>query len=183
MNDLQDFDFVCGLLDKFCADTRVRSVLKKIGSHDLTGWEKWIQVEFAIFLHDHDDVADFCREYEYQLDQRKANRAKAYADFSFRKKGMSKDVKIILEFKANRKLRACIDGMVADWNKIECVRASDDDIRSFWVVGFHGLDGCKPEEILKSVSQMVAEKMSIKLFKNRLKTTAIGKTGFAVTLF
>lgn len=183
MSDLQDFSFVCGLLDEFCTSTRVRSALKKIGSHDLTGWEKWIQIEFAIFLHDHNHVADFRREHGYSLDQRKAKRSKAYADFSFRKKRTNKNVKILLEFKANRKLRACIDGMIADWDKILCVRTNDDNIRSFWVVGFHGIDGCEPEEIEHSVFEMVKKKTSVTLFKNRLKTIVIGRTGYAVTLF
>ncbi|MBU4178233.1 MAG: hypothetical protein KKG98_09235 [Proteobacteria bacterium] len=188
MSDKKEFADICYLLHEFCSDTKFgsfRSKLKKIGELELKGWEKWLQIEFSMFLHAHTDIVfdTGSREYCYILDQRKANKCKAYADFSFRKKNSSKDLRIVLEFKANPRQTSCVQGMIADCEKIWSVRGSDDDMRSFWVVGFHKFDGKSAEELKENALRLVNEKHEQEVRKSMLECMLIGRSGYALTVF
>jgi hypothetical protein len=170
-------------MSEFCTEQRIRSALLAIKESSLRGWEKWIQIEFSLFLKQHADIDDWEKEYQYLLDGRKNECIKAFVDFSFRKKNTNRDLRIALEFKAIDRLTTCIDEMVKDWEKINCVRKSDDDMRSFWVVGFHQTGEMAPEKIEEVVLERLDTKHSCQLYRNRLKTVLVGESGFAFTVF
>lgn len=188
MSDQKEFADICKWLLEFCSDTAQRSFrskLKNIGELKLKGWEKWLQIEFSMFLHAHPTIVfdNGSREYCYELDQRMANRCKAYADFAFRKKKSSKDLRIVLEFKAHPSQTSCVRGMIADCEKIWSVRGSDDDMRSFWVVGFHESAGKSVEELKEKALELVNEKHEQEIRKSMLECMLVGKTGYALTIF
>ena len=170
-------------MEEFCTNSRVRNTLKTISQSKLTGWEKWLQIEFLMFLQKHPEICDPKNEQLYYLDGRKSDQKKAYADFSFRKKFSEKSSRVVLEFKANNRLSTCIDGMINDWIKICCVRQSEDNMRSFWVVGFHRIENKEIGQIEKIIKKLVEERSKWKIGQNLIKTIPVSNSGYAVTLF
>ena len=54
-----DFDFTCNLMGEFFSQRRVQRTLNLIEEYGLTGWEKWWQIELAIFVADHPEIAEW----------------------------------------------------------------------------------------------------------------------------
>ena len=70
MSDKQDFEFMTRLADEFFREKHVGKMLKTFSEAHMTGWEKWLQIEFAAFLSVHENVTYWWRESRYQIDQR-----------------------------------------------------------------------------------------------------------------
>jgi hypothetical protein len=136
-----DFEFTWGVLAGFFSQQRIQRTLAAIDGTDVTGWEKWWQVELALYLSDHDDVADWNMEERFYTDLRRSVEKDCIAvDLSFRRKKCSKDAWIFLELKQDPDCKRCIDNMLRDAVKVANSHSRSHEgaaIRSFFVAGIY----------------------------------------------
>jgi len=88
------------LLEEFLGKKHVKETLILIGKKNITGCEKWFQIELMKFLYDHQYITDngIGKEEYFLLDQRKdKNRKGIRLDISFRPK--NKQYYIAIELK------------------------------------------------------------------------------------
>ncbi len=108
-----DFQFIKDLAVDFFGQQHISERLNLIESNKLTGWEIWLQVEFAMFLETQLLVDEWIREFQYSMDRRISKNQKFMAiDFLIRKKHARLDQYIALEIKQNLSAASCI-GFVA----------------------------------------------------------------------
>lgn len=136
-----DFWFTVDLLAQFFSRKRIQATLAGIWDTGVTGWEKWWQIEFAMFLSEHDDIAEWNMEEEFHTDLRTGT-AKDYMaiDICFRRKGFAANHYIFLELKQDEDWKRCIGNMLNDAEKFSASKVRSIDgkqVRSFWLVGVH----------------------------------------------
>ncbi len=56
-----DFKFITDLVTKFFNQAHIIRRMNLIHSNDITGWEIWLQVEFAMFIEDQIEVDQWLR--------------------------------------------------------------------------------------------------------------------------
>lgn len=177
----KDFEFVKELVDEFFNQTNIIVRLKLISQKEITGWEIWLQVEFAIFLDEHSNIARWDREYTYSVDGRKnKNRSLIAVDFTFRKKNSSTYRYIALEMKQNKSASSCIRAMMNDIHKLLSIKRSVDDIRSIWNLGVHLYE--EPDVIYEKVRKH-ERYFKLRLIDNCIASDRIKDTHFSYTLF
>lgn len=174
-----DFHRVSELIQKFCDSNHLQQVLGDLDSKKkVSGWEGWLQLEFAHFLHGRADIEDWRREARYRLNKQKSKkRSRAHLDFSIRWKHTDKKLRIGLELKAKYDFRTCFREMLKDWEKAEKIKKCEDNMRDFYVVGFHTMGKRSIEDIQAIISH------ETDIPKRHILCHPIGKTPFAVTLF
>ena len=137
----EDFNFTVGLLAAFFSRARVRSTLQKIYETEATGWEKWWQIELAMFLSDYEDVAEWDIEEVFLTDLRTGTAKDRMAiDVCFRRKGYAKGHFVFLELKQDRDWKRCIANMLGDAEKFAMSHKRSEsglDVRSFFLVGVY----------------------------------------------
>ncbi|KAA8996733.1 hypothetical protein FJU30_21275 [Affinibrenneria salicis] len=82
----RDFDYLTTLLSDFFSQKEIRKRLSIIDEAGITGWEVWLQIEFASFIAQQNNI--WSREEILEFDFRK--RPEKYffrPDFLLRKKG------------------------------------------------------------------------------------------------
>lgn len=132
----RDFEYIKELLNGFFDNEEIKERFGLIEKNGVTGWEIWLQIEFAHFLTKHESKPDWRREESYQYDKRKEKiKLKLRPDFLIRKKGWRKDEYMALEFKQNSQPRACLKNMLTDLEKYRKILQSHSDLRSIWTVG------------------------------------------------
>ncbi len=177
----RDFEFVNELVDAFFKKKKVRDTLKVIGNCDITGWENWFQIEFAVHLDSNEYVAEWYREESYLTDKRISKGKKRIAvDYLIRKKNHSKDSFIALELKQNINPGACINGMINDVKKISKVRGSEDNFRCLINIGIHSQ---VDEKLHKLDVQSRALRNEVKVIDGCLSIRNIRNTNYAYTVF
>ncbi|PCK33291.1 hypothetical protein CEX98_01995 [Pseudoalteromonas piscicida] len=177
----KDFKFVKELADEFFNQTHIIERLDLIGKKEITGWEIWLQIEFAIFLDEHSDIARWDREYMYSVDRRKTkNKTLIAVDFTFRKKHSSTYRYIALEMKQNKSANSCIRAMMNDIHKLFIIKRSVDDIRSIWNLGVHLY--VEPDVIYEKVRKYEKD-LKVSLVDNCIVSDRIQDTHFAYTIF
>jgi len=115
--------------------------LGAIHETEVSGWEKWWQVELALYLNDHDDVADWNMEERFFTDLRRSVEKDSIAiDLCFRRKRCSKDSMIYLELKQDADWKRCMDKLLRDALKVSDAQTRSqegDAVRSFFVAGIY----------------------------------------------
>lgn len=134
----EDMTVVKEIMDKFIAQDHISKGLKHITEIGITGWEKWWQIELAIFLDDYPKLKEWDMEHEFEVDRRKYDGDRLYVDFGFTMDGWNNDY-VFLELKQNNDYKKCIDSMFKDAEKYEILK--DKSIsgvrkRNVFVVGF-----------------------------------------------
>lgn len=144
-----DLEFIYNLISDFVDSLSVGNKLQLIESlintpekkvHD---YEKWLQIEFAMFLYQRQngDISDWGREKTYLLDRRLKSRIKhrktTTVDFWLKRKYQKLPGEIIIEFKRAKSINECVKRMINDGSLLRKINRSDNIIRSFWMVGFH----------------------------------------------
>jgi hypothetical protein len=136
-----DFEFTRDLMVAFFGRTRIQATLERIASTDVTGWEKWWQIELAMFLAEHEDIAEWDMEEEFHTDLRTgASQDFMAIDICFRRKGFAKNHFVFVELKQDRDWKRCISNMLTDAEKFGVSKTrslSGLQVRSFWLVGVH----------------------------------------------
>ncbi|QYK07880.1 hypothetical protein [Shewanella mangrovisoli] len=176
-----DFQFINELAVNFFGQKHIIERLKLIETNKLTGWEVWLQVEFAMFLETQLLVDEWFREFQYSMDKRISKNQKFMAiDFLIRKRHARLEQFIALEIKQNLSAASCIAGMMKDVCKISQVKRSEDDIRTMWSLGVHPF---LPHIQLEALVNQYAKNYGVKLVSGCISTTPISKTKFAFTVF
>ena len=136
----RDFDFTVKLFDNFFKKKKIQKKFKKFTElknlHDIeiTGWETWWQIEFSLYLFylldKGDTVSWWEREWRYPIDKRVSSKRKSEMsiDFLVRQKHAKVGQYIALELKQDIDAKICINGMLADIDKVYSMRQSASDI-------------------------------------------------------
>ena len=174
----QDLEFLKSVAEPFFGRAQIRRTLVAIREESITGWEKWLQIEFASFIRQHDDVKGWSRESSYQLDQRVAKaRSKCAVDFIIHQK--RKHSHLAVEMKQVRSPSSCVNAMIKDIKKLHKIRRSEFDIRSVWCIGVH--DRHPPEDIQRE-ALYYGSKYGVDIEANLVYSNKIGQTGYSYTL-
>lgn len=175
----KDFDFIVKIWEEFINRPKIIKRLNIIHEKGITGWEIWLQIEFATFLESHTDVSDWKRELRYNIDGRRNKIKKCMSiDFLVRRKRAKKAQYIAIELKQNLNVNTCIKKMFEDYIKVDSIKGSEDDLRSIWNIGVHP-ENSKVDEIIKR--HML--KGDLELSDTRIKTIKIDDTQFSFTIF
>jgi hypothetical protein len=137
-----DFDHVTGYLDAFFDRSSVQSALARITEQEVTGWERWWQIELGTWLGEQHLIGACVMEEPFEVDGRHgSDKSKMLVDIGFRLKNHSTQEWIFLELKQNRAWRTCINNMLSDVEKVHTAKkrstANSLTIRSFFAVGIH----------------------------------------------
>lgn len=177
-----DFDFTFDVLASFFKRAKVQRALQSIEDMEVTGWEKWWQIELALYMDEHPDVAEWDMEEPFFTDRRtSAQKDFVAVDLCFRRKKQSSDSLIFLELKQDVDWRRCVNNMMRDAEKIYSCQSrshSGAAIRNFFVAGVH------PSEAKAEVRDYIldrAEKLEIDV--DLVDSKFIPNTNFSVTLF
>lgn len=130
----RDFAHLTSLLELFFKRKDIRDKLNIIDQHNISGWEVWMQIEFANLLTSTEH--EWWREYTLNCDLRKnPERRSVRPDFLLRKKGWTQESYIALEMKQNIDSTSCVKNMVSDLVKTAKIKNSEIELRSFWTLG------------------------------------------------
>lgn len=176
--EARDLEFLEDIATEFFAQRSIRRTLQVISDQSISGWEKWIQVEFATFIHDHDNVKAWSRETPYATDQRiEKARSRCAVDFIIHQK--HKQSHLALEIKQVKSVSRCARAMVEDIVKMWTIRKSEFDIRSVWCLGIH--QAAPEAEVLRKLNYH-ADELNVNLSPSLIVTKAIGRTGYSFSL-
>lgn len=175
----KDFEFMKELISEFVSKKAVRDTLSAISDFEISGWEKWLQIEFAKFCMNHDQISEWGRELRYELDKRVSkNKMSCSIDFLIRQK--HKQSPLGIEIKQHSSPNNCIKAMLNDIAKIYQIKYSQDDLRGIWCFGIHGAESHAEVRRLVAYHSSAA---GIEISSDLVFSKEIGKTGFSVTLF
>jgi hypothetical protein len=136
-----DFDFTWEVLTDFFKQKGIQRALAAIEESGVTGWEKWWQIELALYLWDHEDVAEWNMEERFYTDlRRNVEKDSIAVDLSFRRKRCAKDAWIFLELKQDADWKRCIENMLRDAKKVFSAQSRSHEgaaVRSFFVAGIY----------------------------------------------
>jgi hypothetical protein len=182
-----DFSFVCEAVSTFFSSASIQKGLDAIEEVGITGWEKWWQVEFAIWLSEHEDIGDWAMEEVFLTDlRRKSAKDNIAIDVGFRMKGYSADEMLFLELKQNDDWSRCIENMIKDVQKVGTAQERSVDtkvkIRNFFVVGVYRNTDVSKKQVHDYIEQR-AEAEDIPLERRHVFTKFIPNTPFGVTVF
>lgn len=173
-----DFDFVSQLADGFFSRKSLKDTLNAVSEFEISGWENWLQIEFAKYCKSHAEVSEWGRELRYELDRRVSrNKATCAIDFLIRQK--HKHSPMGIEIKQMRSAVACIKAMLDDKAKVRRIKLSHDDLRGVWCVGVHQCS----EKSVPNLVKFWAEERGIDINPSEIFSKRIGRTNFCVTLF
>lgn len=179
MSANQDFKFIASLADGFFRRPHVKRTLVSIDQSSMTGWEKWLQIEFATYLGSHESVKAWWRESKYELDQRVlASRNTCAVDFLIHEKW--KQSHMALELKQIGSANGCVKSMLRDKKKIAAIKYAKFDIRSVWCLGVHR---AADSSEVRRLHTYHADKIKIPTNHAHFTTKHIGRTGYAYTVF
>lgn len=136
-----DFEFTLAILDSFFAQKRIRTALAKIAETEVSGWEKWWQIELALFLSEHEDIAEWDMEEPFFTDRRRHTSQDSLAiDLCFRRKRQSSERFIFLELKQDQDWKRCVANMMSDAEKVYFAQTkslSNAKIGNFFLAGIY----------------------------------------------
>lgn len=179
MSDKKDFEFLKEIATSFFRQSSIIKTLKIIDEQKISGWEKWMQIEFAKFCNENSKISQWCREERYELDKRASkNRNSCSVDFSLRQK--HKQTWLAIELKQKDSASGCIKSMLKDAVKLSKIKRSQNDIRTIWCIGVH-----KCAEELKMQGHIAKHQIEIgvQIKGQHVHTGKIGRSGYSFTLF
>lgn len=171
-----DLEFLSKLANEFFAQEDIVYKLNKFSENKISGWEIWLQVEFAIFLFSHPDVSEIEREKRYELDKRRSkDKYICSIDFMIRQK--YKQSSIPLEIKQHENASNCIRYMLKDIEKYEKIKESKASTgRSLWCLGLH------PTVEEDYFSKLINENKFREIYPELVFSKSIKGTNFSFTL-
>lgn len=174
-----DFAFVTRITEGFFAKKAIKDTLGTISEFEISGWEKWIQIEFAKFCKSHPEITDWGRELRYELDRRSSKvRASCAIDFLIQQK--YKHSPFAIEIKQKNSPRACINSMLRDKAKLRNIKYSNDDLRGVWCIGVHNAESI---DVVENLVAFCSREHKIEVKQKHVFSKQIGRTPFSVTLF
>lgn len=173
---MEDLRFVAGLVEKFFEDKTIKKKLRFIRESRISGWEKWMQVEFGMFLDGHTEVMQADREQKFAVDGRKTYKTRAHIDFVFRKKNCAIDQLLGVELKRRNSFHTCLAGMIEDANKFYTLKGKD--LRGAYCLGIHTEKD--QDYVINTVWEQCRE---ILPSKQRIISRQISDTDYSYTIF
>ena len=173
-----DQEFIHSLTQDFFRTKRVRETLSLIADCEISGWEKWLQIELARHCNSRDDVKTWDREVRYSLDQRSAKRAATAIDFLIHQK--HKHSPLGVELKQVKSPRACIKAMLQDKKKVWNIKWSQDNLRDVWCIGIH--DAKDPQHV-QAIAEYESKVVKYEYAASSFLSERIGRTAFSFTVF
>lgn len=182
-----DFSYVRDRINEFFGRRGVQRALDLIDELEITGWEKWWQVEFAAWLADHDQIGEWVMEEVFNTDlRRKTDKNSISIDLGFRMKGFSTKEMLFLELKQNNDWRRCIENMLFDVEKVYSAQKYSVSnglmIRNFFVVGVYPTGEATKKDVHDYV-QRRAEELDIPIEREHLHTKFVTDSPYSVTMF
>lgn len=174
----QDFEFIIRITSEFLTQDSVKDTLLHINKSEIHGWENWMQIEFAKFCKQHQEISSSEREIRYELDKR-ISKDKFICSIDLFVRQKHKHSGMGIEFKQKRHTNACIRAMFDDYEKIRKIKYSQYDLRSVWFVGIHPND---PRQDIETLIAKNMERTGIDIDTNFIFSQEIGETGFSVTI-
>ncbi|WP_324005051.1 hypothetical protein [Aeromonas hydrophila] len=150
-------------------------------------YEKWLQIEFAMFLYQrqNSEVSDWGREKNYLLDRRLKSRIKhkrtTTVDFWLKRKYQKYPGEILIEFKRAKSINSCVKQMIDDGALLRKINKSEHTVRSFWMVGFHPSETESHKVFDKAFKQEA--KLNEWINDRKLKTERIEGTNLSFSIF
>jgi hypothetical protein len=136
-----DFKFTWALLTDFFGQKRIQRTLHAIHETGVSGWEKWWQVELALYLSDRDEVGDWNMEERFFTDRRRSvDKDSIAVDLCFRRKRCAKEAMIYLELKQDEDWQRCIENLLRDALKAFQAQSRSQEgasWRNFFVAGMY----------------------------------------------
>jgi hypothetical protein len=177
-----DYEFTWGVLTDFFSQKGIRRALDGIYRCEATGWEKWWQIELALYLSEHEDIGDWNMEERFFTDLRRPVEKDSIAvDFGIRRKGCSKDSMIYLELKQDADWMRCIENMLRDAKKVFTAQSRSHEgsaVRSFFVAGIY------PSETKKDVHDYIEKRLDeLEMEWDLIDTKFIADTPYSFTMF
>lgn len=174
---MEDLRFVADLVDKFFQGQAIKKKLTRLHELDITRFEKWLQVEFGLFLAEQESVTNLALEGHYNVDGRKTDRLWAFVDLVFRKKNCAKDSLLCVELKQCTSFATCLSKMIKDLRKTNALKEWEGErLRDCFFLGIHEY---KDEE---DVIDCVSKKYNLPS-RQRVISKSIGRTGYSYTIF
>ncbi|MEZ6970185.1 hypothetical protein ACB040_13045 [Aeromonas sp. S11(2024)] len=188
-----DFNFIYKLISDFVVSLSAINKFQLIESlietpdkrvHD---YEKWLQIEFAMFLYQrqNSEVSDWGREKIYPLDRRLKSRIKhrrtTTVDFWLKRRYQKYPGEILIEFKRAKSINDCVKQMIDDGALLRKIKKSESMVRSFWMVGFHPSETAYHNVFDKTFKQEA--KLNEWVNDRKLKTQKIEGTKLSFSIF
>ena len=112
-------DAVILLLRGFFRTNHAKESLKVLHQSQITGWEKWWQIEFGIYLAKSKKVAHWTHEHRVFHPSKIGHRRKSsLVDIGIQFKYIEPQKLFALELKQNINAKKCIDAMALDMGKV-----------------------------------------------------------------
>ena len=123
-----DLDKIGDVLFDFFRCSRIVKSLEDMHEVGISGWEKWWQIELAIYLANADSIAEWDMEHPFDTDKRTSLKQNRMAlDIGFRIKRHNKNEWLFVELKQNNNYIACINNMCKDVEKVFSARTKSFD--------------------------------------------------------
>jgi hypothetical protein len=178
MSDQKDLEFLRSVVHPFFRQSHVKKTLLAIFEEEITGWEKWLQIEISTYLREHEAVKNWGREVQHKLDKRIDKSKKSCAiDFVIHQK--RKHSNLALEIKQGKRMVGCVQGMLRDLIKVNKIKNSQFESRGIWCLGIH--PAATASAVLAEV-RYYAQKKGLVLNEKCIATEKIAKTGFSFTV-
>jgi hypothetical protein len=177
-----DFEFTWSVLTDFFGQRRIQRTLDAIHGTEVSGWEKWWQVELALYLSDHPEVGSWNMEERFFTDRRRCSTNDSMAiDLCFRRKRCSKDAMIYLELKQDAEWKRCMENMLRDAVKVFQAQTRSHEgasMRSFFVAGIY------PSIAKVEVHDYVEKRLDeLEIDWDVMDTKFISSTPYGLTMF
>ena len=137
-----DMKIVRSMMNGFISQPHIKKGLKQISEIGITGWEKWWQVELAIYIDEYPNIEEWDIEHAFEVDGRKFQNTTLLVDFGFTMKGWNNQY-VFIELKQNEDFKRCIDNMFKDAEKYEALKSKSKNgvsKRNVFVVGLFQLE-------------------------------------------
>ena len=182
-----DFYYVAEHIDAFFNKGGVIRKLQLIESHEITGWEKWWQIEFVTWLAETDSIGEWVMEEKFYTDgRRRLEKDTVSIDIGFRLKGYSRDEMVFLELKQNMEMELCINKMISDAEKVFFAqeRSIEEGIkrRNIFNVGVYPRGDLTKKSIHDYIENRT-EDAEIEVERECIFTKFIKNTDLCVTVF
>ena len=183
---MDDFEFTYTMIERFLRQKRIQTTLDTMMDYEIEGWEKWWQVELAMYIDEYDGVTEWDWEIDFGIDQRTKgkNTSKIAIDLAFRRKNYAKDKFIYLELKTAVDSATCIRNMVKDFGKVNRGKKKSkkgDEIREVFLVGIHSQD--KDKSAVREMIHDQLDRIDFWIESDEIRVTAVRGTDYFCTIF
>lgn len=181
---MHELEYCFRLLEEFFSQSIIQKGLNLIEDHEISGWEKWWEIELAMFLSEDEDIAEWDMEVDFFTDLRKTQKKDFISvDVGFRPKKLSRNKFIFVELKQNDDYVKCLRSMLSDAFKVSGSHTKSVDgveIRSFFVVGVY--PRVEKKEIINCLME-IQNDYNIEVERDEIRTKFIPNTNYSFTIF